>query len=144
MSETNPIVAALQVAFESAVEATVERRLAPLSTRLAALEARPAVGQLELGHLETIADYVSLSELINYVSMSELAGAVNLPALAAELSLSDLAGELVPSQLEEVAEHVNLSALADEISVERIAEHVNIESKVRDYFEDNTFRFREA
>jgi hypothetical protein len=121
MSETNPIVAALQVAFESAVEAAVERRLAPLSARLAALEARPAVGQLELGQLETIAHYVSL-EL--------LAGQIDLPALAAELNLSDLADKLDHSQLEEVAE--------------RAAEHIDISGSVRDYFEDNTFRFPEA
>jgi hypothetical protein len=64
------------------------------------------------------------------VSPAELAGAVNLPALAAELNLSDLADKLNHSQLEEVAE--------------RAAEHIDISGSVRDYFENNTFRFREA
>ena len=103
MSETNPIVAALQVAFESAVQAAVEQRLAPLAARLAALEARPAVGRLELGHLETIAHYVSL-EL--------LAGELDLSKLVEYLSMSELADALTPTQLQRMAEGVSLANLA--------------------------------
>jgi hypothetical protein len=136
MSETNPIVAALQVAFESAVQAAVEQRLAPLAARLVALEARAS----------------DLTPHVQRVIFSD----DELRQLAAHVSLSDLAAELNPSELisnvdwaevldySDLASEVDLSDLADEISMERLTDAIDLNDKIRDYMHDMTFSIREA
>jgi hypothetical protein len=154
MSETNPIVAALQVAFESAVQAAVEQRLAPLAARLAALEAVqvPHVQRLIFNddELRQLAAHVNLAELAGELIPAQLrtiGEGVNLASLAAELSPSDLISNVDWSEVldySDLASEVDLSDLADEFNVERIAEQIDIGNKVRDYLADTMFNIREA
>jgi hypothetical protein len=133
MSETNPIVAALQVAFESAVQVAVEQRLAPLAARLAALEA------VQVPHVQRL--------IFNDDELRQLAAHVNLAALAAEISPSELVSNVDWSEVldyADLASEVDLSDLAGEFNVERIAEQMDIGNKVRDYLADTMFNIREA
>jgi hypothetical protein len=133
MSETNPIVAALQVAFESAVQVAVEQRLAPLAARLAALEA------VQVPHVQRL--------IFNDDELRQLAAHVSLSDLAAELNPSELISNVDWSEVldySDIASEVDLSDLADELNVERIAEQIDIGNKVRDYLADTMFNIREA
>jgi hypothetical protein len=129
-------VAALQVAFESAVQVAVEQRLAPLTARLAALEARAS----DLTpHVQRV--------IFNDDELRQLAAHVNLAALAAEISPSELVSNVDWSEVldyADLASEVDLSDLADEFNVERIAEQIDIGNKVRDYLADTMFNIREA
>jgi len=157
MSETNPIVAALQVAFESAVQAAVEQRLAPLAARLAALEARasdltPHVQRVIFSddELRQLAAHVNLAELAGELTPAELrtiGEGVSLANLAAELSPSDLISNVDWSEVldyADLASEVDLSDLADEISMERLTDAIDLNDKIRDYMHDMTFSIREA
>jgi hypothetical protein len=157
MSETNPIVAALQVAFESAVQAAVEQRLAPLAARLAALEARAS--DLTPHAQRLIFNDDELRQLATHVNLAELAGElipaqlrivgndINLAHLAAEISPSDLISNVDWSEVldyADLASEVDLSDLAGEISVERLTDAIDLNGKIRDYLSDTMFNIREA
>jgi hypothetical protein len=154
MSETNPIVAALQVAFESAVQAAVEQRLAPLAARLAALEAVQVPHEQRLifndDELRQLAAHVNLAELAGELIPAQLrtiGEGVNLASLAAELSPSELLDNVDWSEVldyADLASEVDLSDLADEISMERLTDAIDLNGKIRDYLSDTMFNIREA
>jgi hypothetical protein len=157
MSETNPIVAALQVAFEAAVQTAVEQRLAPLAARLAALEARASdlTPQLQRvifsdDELRLLAAHVNLADLAGELIPAQLrtiGEGVNLASLAAELSPSDLISNVDWSEVldySDLASEIDLSDLADEISMERLTDAIDLNDKIRDYLSDTMFNIREA